>query len=75
VSFFQKLLLDSHLKDRIVNDSRKYIEWHRPGKKPDILRADDFSALRSSSRLFARKFDPGVDRDILDLIDKQLLQQ
>jgi len=66
VSFFQTLLLNSPLKDRIVNDSLRYIEWHRPGKKPATLRADGFDALRSSSKLFARKLDMDVDSDMID---------
>lgn len=73
--FFQTLLLNSPLRDKIVDDSLRYVEWHRPGKKPDILGKDDFNALRSSSKLFARKFDPGVDGDILDMIDKHLLRR
>jgi hypothetical protein len=71
--FFQTILLNSHLKDRIINDSLRYIEWNRPGRKPAVLGTDDFSALRSSTKLFARKFDPGVDARVLDMIDKHLL--
>ena len=75
--FFQTLLLNSQLKDKIINDHLRYIDWsvHRPGRAPHILGVEDFECLRASEKLFARKFDPEADGQILDLIDKHLLRQ
>jgi len=74
--FFQTILLNSHLRDRIVDDDLRFVDWSRRERgRPAILREDDFAALRSSPKLFARKFDPGVDSRILDMIDKGLLLQ
>jgi hypothetical protein len=42
---------------------------------PRIWRASDFETLAQSNGLIARKFDPGADREILDLIDARLLSQ
>lgn len=77
-TFFQTLLLNSSLKDSVVNDSLRFIDWtqsRRQGSSPAILRENDFDALRVSRKLFAHKIDPTVDGRILDMIDKHLLQQ
>jgi Core-2/I-Branching enzyme len=71
--FFQTILLNSELRDTIVNDNLRYIDWTR-GKKPAILNVRDFDALRASPKLFARKFDVNEDELVLDLIDRYLLQ-
>jgi len=71
--FFQTLLLNSHLKDKIIDDNLRYIDWSDGERRPAILGQEDFRALRSSSKLFARKFDTTVDSHILDIIDKHLV--
>jgi hypothetical protein len=71
--FFQTILLNSDLRDTIVNDNLRYIDWTR-GRRPAILEARDFEALRASPKLFARKFDARQDEQVLDLIDRHLLQ-
>jgi len=71
--FFQTLLLNSPLKPGIVNDSLRHIDWSEKKNNPAILKEGDFKALCSSPKLFGRKFDPSVDRHILDMIDKHLL--
>lgn len=70
--FFQTILLNSHLKEKIVNDDLRHIDWSgRYGAYPTIFRKDDFNELRSSSKLFARKFDSSVDSDVLDMLDEK----
>jgi hypothetical protein len=71
--FFQTILMSSELRDTIVNDNLRYIDWTR-GRRPAILETKDFEALRSSPKLFARKFDIDQDENVLDLIDRHLLQ-
>jgi hypothetical protein len=71
--FFQTILLNSKLRDTIVNDNLRYIDWTR-GRRPAILEVRDFEAMRASPKLFARKFDVNQDEMILDLIDRHLLQ-
>jgi hypothetical protein len=70
---FQTILMSSELRDTIVNDNLRYIDWTR-GRRPAILETKDFEALRSSPKLFARKFDIDQDENVLDLIDRHLLQ-
>jgi hypothetical protein len=71
--FFQTILLNSELRDTIVNDNLRYIDWTR-GRWPAILNVRDFEALSASPKLFARKFDVNEDELVLDLIDRHLLQ-
>jgi Core-2/I-Branching enzyme len=73
--FFQTLLLNSPLKDKIINDDLRYLDWSNHGSHPAILRQNDFGNLSTSPKLFARKFDMNVECDILDMIDKNLLQE
>jgi hypothetical protein len=72
--FFQTILLNSELRDTIVNDNLRYIDWTR-GTGPAILEVRDFEALRASPKLFARKFDVNKDEAVLDLIDRNLLKR
>lgn len=71
--FFHTILLngkDKKIKDNIINDNLRYIDWSRP-PYPSILVIDDFDKIISSKKLFARKFDYTVDRKILSAIDKK----
>lgn len=71
---FQTILLNSALRDRVVNDNLRHIDWRDPTSgSPAILGAADFEALAASPKLFARKFDATVDATILDMIDERLL--
>ena len=70
--FFQTILKNSHVREKIVNDDMRYIDWTRL-PTPAILVKDDFQCLKESKDLFARKFDMRVDADILDLIDNEML--
>ncbi|HSK16940.1 MAG TPA: beta-1,6-N-acetylglucosaminyltransferase [Gaiellaceae bacterium] len=69
--FFQTILLNSPLRDAIVNDDLRYLEWRHPevAGGPAVLRRADFENIMSSGKLFARKFDATEDAEILDLID------
>lgn len=68
--FFQTILLNSPLRDSIVNDDLRYIDWSgRDGERPAILGVQDIPALRTCGKLFARKFDSTTDSRILDLLD------
>jgi core-2/I-Branching enzyme len=71
--FFQTILMNSELRESIVSDNLRYIDWTR-GRRPAILETRDFEALRASPKLFARKFDVDQDEEVLDLIDRHLLQ-
>ncbi len=71
---FHTILLNSSLRDSLVNDDLRYIDWTRQ-PLPAILGVGDFETLARSPKLFARKFDPRVDARILDLIDSELIPE
>jgi hypothetical protein len=72
--FFQTILINSPLRDTIVNDDLRHIVWRDPSAgSPAVLTEVDFAGLASSSKLFARKFDTRVDKRVLDRIDGELL--
>jgi hypothetical protein len=71
--FFQTIVLNSHLKQRVVNDDLRFLEWRNPRITggPAILGEADFSKITQSTKLFARKFDMTEDAKILDMIDAE----
>ncbi|MCC5615786.1 beta-1,6-N-acetylglucosaminyltransferase [Nostoc sp. CHAB 5836] len=74
--FFQTIILNSHFKDKVVNNNLKYIDWGNVNScHPMILDKNDVEKIRQSEKLFARKFDPTKDSDILDMIDQMILSE
>jgi Core-2/I-Branching enzyme len=70
---FQTILLNSPLRDSIVNDDLRHIVWKPGVSHPELLTIEDLPELERSGDLFARKFDPAVDATVLDEIDRRLL--
>lgn len=71
--FFQTVLLNSPLRDTVVNDELRYVDWSAAeGPPPKMLRLADHRALRDSGKLFARKFSAALDSDILDALDRDI---
>jgi hypothetical protein len=70
---FQTVLLSSPLRDSIVNDDLRYIVWKPGVSHPDLLTSADLPQLQRSGDFFGRKFDPGADPEVLDVIDRELL--
>ncbi|MEO6522310.1 MAG: beta-1,6-N-acetylglucosaminyltransferase [Mucilaginibacter sp.] len=66
---FQTILLNSPLKDSIVNDHLRYIKFKRGDSRPKTLTMTDASDLTASGKLYARKFDSTIDYEILDYLD------
>jgi Core-2/I-Branching enzyme len=72
--FLHTLLMSSELAAEVVPEHLHYVSWDAdPG--PKILGVDDLDAAAASGRLFARKFDAELDAEVLDLIDRRLLQE
>ncbi|KAB7671723.1 beta-1,6-N-acetylglucosaminyltransferase [Bacillus sp. B1-b2] len=70
--FFQTIIMNSPFREKVINDNLKYIDWTGP-ELPAIFRKKDCDRLLSSSKLFARKFDQSIDEEILNLIDRTLV--
>lgn len=71
-SFFHTILLNSPLAAECDDIRLHYTEWGRT-PAPAVLLTADYPHLVESPCLFARKFDPHVDSEVLDLIDEHLL--
>ena len=69
--FFQTILLNSPFRDRIVNDNKRYVGFE--DAHPRTLTKDDYPMLKKSEKLFGRKFNPAVDKEILDIIDEEIM--
>jgi len=76
--FFQTVIMNTSYKATIVNDDKRTIDWIPMGTiklRPRDFTIQDANFLMASQDLFARKFDETVDRDILGLLEVNLLQQ
>lgn len=83
--FLPTMAMASPYADRVVNCDVYYTDWSAGGAHPRTFRTGDIDALVAAGRgsaqkmpggttkLFARKFDPGVDSAVLDALDEQLL--
>ncbi|MGV3505111.1 MAG: beta-1,6-N-acetylglucosaminyltransferase [Adhaeribacter sp.] len=68
------ILLNSPLRDQVVNNNLRYIDWSQGGPNPKFLGTGDLPALRRSPAFFARKFDIRQDSRILDQLDDMIAQ-
>jgi hypothetical protein len=66
---FQTILYNSDFRKIMVNDNLLYLDWSAGGASPKILTMADKDRLMQSGKLFARKFNPQQDAEILDYID------
>jgi len=79
--FMQTLVVNSEFKRNLYlkdkNDSylgcMRYIDWERGC--PYIFRKSDYDQLVNSPFLFARKFDVGVDSEIIDRLFNTLVEK
>lgn len=67
--FLQTIAYNSPLKETIVNDSLRAIDWERGN--PYTFTREDEGLLLNSGDLFARKFSTEVDREIIEIIYKR----
>ena len=75
--FWQTILLNSPLRERVANSTLRYTPFIRPGAAHTAtFRKQDLEELKqkSSEYFFAKKFDVTWDPDILDLLDRDLLR-
>jgi len=68
--YIQSLLLNSPLKDSLVNKIYRYFDWSDEGKSPKILTTDDYPEIKQSDAWFARKLDMNTDSQLFDLLDE-----
>lgn len=77
--FFQMILLncpDPSLRENISNNNLRFMKWKSESvAHPEVLGVDDVEHISGSEALFARKFDPNVDSEVINVIDDKLLNQ
>ncbi|PXV62098.1 core-2/I-Branching enzyme [Dysgonomonas alginatilytica] len=67
--FFQTILLNSPMKESIINNNMRFIIWEeRNGNFPANLDNSDYKNITASDALFARKFEYPVSESLLDNI-------
>ena len=72
-SFVQTALQNSG-RFRLVDDDLRYIDYrHAVRGAPRVLTTADLPQLASGKYHLARKFDPAVDAEVLDRVDRELL--
>lgn len=67
---FQTILGNSPLKDTIVADNLRYIDFPENENHPTILTINDAEAMITSGKLYARKVNSKVDSNIMDYLDE-----
>ncbi|NJO94265.1 MAG: hypothetical protein HC820_07835 [Hydrococcus sp. RM1_1_31] len=74
-SFFQSVVSNSPFKYNIANDDLRFVDWENSNPTPPaVLDTNYLEILQNSSKLLARKFDIKRSSEILDLIDKEILE-
>jgi len=74
--FVQTFLMNSSLKDTIVNNNLRYFRWEFQGSPhPIVLTLKNKDELSDNHNLFARKFDPTIDKEIIKIIDNKRKKQ
>lgn len=73
--FFQTIILNSPLKNNVVNNSKRFIVWEeRNGNYPANLDKTDLKKIQESDAFFARKFEYPVSKQLLEQI-KELFKE
>jgi hypothetical protein len=67
--WFQTILMNSPLKEKVINQPLWYIDWGGVSKHPRVLNVLDYPSLIASGMYFARKFDMYEDRSVMDMLD------
>ena len=70
---FQTIIYNSALRETLVNNNLRYIDWADGKPSPKVLGSEDFTSLMESDALFARKFDISRHPEILDSLDSVIL--
>jgi len=71
-TFFQTVLMNSPLRDSVVDDHLLYARWQQGANHPDLLGVEDLDEALASSALFARKFDSGHDPEVLAELERRI---
>jgi hypothetical protein len=62
--FFQTILAHSSLKENMVPEDLRYIDWSFDGKFPAVLDESYLEEMFRQQKFFARKFDSGISAEL-----------
>lgn len=68
--FFQSILLNSPLSEKMINNHYRYIDWEKGGNRPKDLTIADYDKIKESEAWFVRKINPQIDKSLVDLLDE-----
>ena len=63
--FVQTIIKNSDLCDNVVDNNMRCITWKEGSNSPNIYTMKDYDKIINSNKLFARKFDMAVDKEIV----------
>lgn len=66
--FFQTIIMNSPHKENIINNTQWYIDWKKWPWLPRILDETDYTAIKQSPYLFARKFELPLSEKLIHLL-------
>lgn len=72
---FQTLVLNSSFKKDVVNNNLLFLDRAKGAPHPNIITISHLQSLLKSTKLFARKFDPATDANVMDRLDEYLAEQ
>lgn len=71
--FVQTVLGNSPFRRSFAGDDLRHVDWSRPEPPyPAVLRSEDVEVIGESGKLYARKFDLGVDPEVFATVDRRL---
>lgn len=72
--YFQIILLNSHFKNKCINNNLRYIDWHDCRNSPKTLQKNDLDRITINSNFFARKFDYCTNIEVIKIIYNTILK-
>lgn len=73
--FLQTLILNSPVRDQVINDALRFTDWETGASSPRVLTCGDFDRLIASDSLYARKFDSSKYPDVVEKIRRHITIQ
>ena len=67
--FFQTILYNSIHAASMVNDNLRYVDWSDKKPSPKTFTIEDLVSLKTSGKLYGRKFNMKLDHAVLDRLD------
>jgi hypothetical protein len=69
--FFHTIILNSPLKENVVNTSVHYIDWTNCVSSPNILVEKDFEKIIASNKLFCRKLALPESTELIEQLNNR----